>query len=166
MICMKQLTVLVVEDSKPMMEIMVTMLDRFGFGRVLTAMDGEEAFSVFQRYKPDIIITDWHMDGVDGLELAQWIRRNKYSVNRSVPIILMTGFSEHMRITSARDVGVTEILVKPFSAHDLARRIMHVIDVPRDFIESLGFFGPDRRRRPDDGFDGDNRRNIEPESVE
>lgn len=163
---MKQLTVLVVEDSAPMMGIMVTMLDRFGFGKVLTAQDGEQAFSAFQRYKPDIIITDWHMDGVDGLELTQWIRRNKYSVNRSVPIILMTGFSEHVRITSARDIGVTEILVKPFSAYDLARRIMHVIDVPRDFIESLEFFGPDRRRKPIDNFDGDDRRNINPEVVE
>lgn len=160
---MKQLTVLIVEDSRPMMDIMVTMLDRFGFGKILTAEDGEQAFSVFQRYKPDIIITDWHIDGVDGLELTQWIRRNKYSVNRSVPIILMTGFSEHTRIAGARDVGVTEILVKPFSAYDLARRIMHVIDVPRDFIESMGFFGPDRRRRNDDGFGGDNRRNIKPE---
>lgn len=163
---MKELTVLVVEDSKPMMEIMVTMLTRFGFGKVLTAEDGEAAFSIFQRYKPDIIITDWHMDEVDGLELAKWIRRNKYSVNRSVPIILMTGFSEHMRISSARDVGVTEILVKPFTAHDLARRIMHVIDVPRDFIESLGFFGPDRRRKPIDNFDAEDRRNIDAETIE
>lgn len=163
---MKELSVLIVEDSKPMMQIMVTMLDRFGFGKILTAEDGEQAFSAFQRYKPDIIITDWHMDGVDGLELTQWIRRNKYSVNRSIPIILMTGFSEHMRIALARDTGVTEILVKPFSAYDLARRIMHVIDVPRDFIETLGFFGPDRRRKSTDELDGTDRRNRNPEVVE
>lgn len=159
---MKELTVLIVEDSQPMMEIMVTMMDRFGFGKILTAQDGEEGFSIFQRYKPDLIITDWHMDNVDGLEMTTWIRRNKFSVNRAVPVILMTGFSEHMRITSARDVGVTEILMKPFSALDLARRIMHVIDVPRDFIESLGFFGPDRRRRVVE-FDKDDRRVNEPE---
>jgi PleD family two-component response regulator len=162
---MKQLSVLVVEDSRPMMEILVTILDRFGFGKVYTAEDGEQAFSVFQRYKPDLIITDWHMNNVDGLELTKWIRRNKYSVNRSVPIILMTGFSEHFRISHARDTGVTEILSKPFTAQDLARRIMHVIDVPRDFIESNGFFGPDRRRRSDDGFDKQNRRVVNPEEV-
>jgi len=162
---MKELSVLIVEDSKPMLDIMVTMLDRFGFGRVLTAEDGEQAFQTFQRYKPDLIITDWHMENVDGLELVKWIRRNKYSVNRSVPIILMTGFSEHTRIANARDTGVTEILVKPFSAYDLARRIMHIIDVPRDFIESLNFFGPDRRRREIDDFDKDDRRNVKPEAV-
>lgn len=161
---MKDLTVLVAEDSEPMMEVMVTILTRFGFGRIFTALDGEEAFSIFQRYKPDLIITDWHMENVDGLELSQWIRRNKHSVNRSVPIILMTGFTDVGRITNARDTGVTEILVKPFKAEDLARRIMHMIDVPRDFIESLNFFGPDRRRRVNDDF-GDDRRNVEPEVV-
>lgn len=156
---MKELTVLVVEDSEPMMDVMVTILDRFGFGRILTANDGEEAFSAFQRYKPDIIITDWHMENVDGLELCRWIRRNKHSVNRTIPIILMTGFTEHMRITKARDIGVTEILVKPFTAEQLAKRLMHIVDFPRDFIESIGFFGPDRRRRSvgDIGNEGDRR---------
>jgi len=162
---MKELTVLVADDSKPMLEIMVTMLERFGFGRILTATDGEEAFSIFQRYNPDIIITDWHMEEVDGLELCRWIRRNKHSVNRSIPIILMTGFTDIGRITSARDIGITEIMVKPFSALDLAKRIMHVIDVPRDFIESLGFFGPDRRRRRNNDFDGSNRRRVDPEEA-
>lgn len=160
---MKELTVLIVEDSEPMMDIMVTILNRFGFGRILTAQDGEQGFSLFQRYKPDLIITDWHMEPVDGLEMTRWIRRNKYSVNRMIPIILMTGFTEHSRIANARDLGVTEILVKPFKAEDLARRIMHVIDVPRDFIEAQQFFGPDRRRTRKDGYQGADRRNIVPE---
>lgn len=160
---MKELTVLVADDSEPMLEVMVAILNRFGFGRVLTAIDGEQAFSMFQRYKPDLIITDWHMDPVDGLELSRWIRRNKHSVNRSIPIILMTGFSDYTRITNARDKGVTEIIIKPFSAEDLAKRIMHVIDVPRDFIESLGFFGPDRRRRKVESTVADDRRVTEPE---
>ena len=160
---MKELCVLVVEDSPPMLQVLVSILEEFGFGTVLTATDGEQAFQIHQHHRPDIIITDWHMEGVDGLELAHWIRRNKYSVNRSVPIILMTGYTEHTRITNARDKGVTEVIVKPFSALDLARRIMHVIDVPRDFIESLSFFGPDRRRRTKDEFDGNNRRIHNPE---
>lgn len=160
---MKELTVLVVEDSQPMMDVMVTILNRFGFGRILTAQDGEQGFSLFQRYKPDLIITDWHMEPIDGLEMTRWIRRNKYSVNRTIPIILMTGFTEHSRIANARDLGVTEILVKPFKAEELARRLMHVIDVPRDFIETQAFFGPDRRRRKKDEFEGQDRRNISPE---
>ena len=161
---MKELTVLVVEDSEPMMDVLVTILTRFGFGKILTAQDGEQGFSIFQRYKPDLIITDWHMDPVDGIEMTKWIRRNKYSVKRMIPIIMMAGFTEKSRIANARDLGITEILVKPFKAEELARRIMHVIDVPRDFIEAQQFFGPDRRRRKIEGeFDGSNRRGVEPE---
>jgi two-component system chemotaxis response regulator CheY len=163
---MKEISVLVVEDSEAMMDVMVTILTRFGFGRILTAQDGEEGFSIFQRYKPDIIITDWHMDPVDGLELIKWIRRNKYSVRRMVPIILMTGFTEHSRIEAARDMGTTEILVKPFTAEDLAKRIMHMIDVPRDFIETQQFFGPDRRRRRVEDIDGEDRRKLKPEVTQ
>jgi len=154
---LKELTVLVVEDSELMMEVIVGILTKLGFGQILRAPDGEQGFSVFQRMKPDLIITDWHMEPVDGLEMTRWIRRNKYSVKRTIPIILMTGFTEQSRITNARDVGITEILVKPFTANELARRLMHVIDMPRDFIETEMFFGPDRRRRPSE-FDGEDRR--------
>ena len=129
----------------------------------MKAQDGEEAFSLFQQYKPDILITDWHMDH-DGLELTRWIRRNKQSINRMIPIVLMTGFTDLTRITGARDNGVTEIIVKPFNAEDLAKRLMHVIDLPRDFIESMGFFGPDRRRKNAD-YTGKDRRNMDPEEV-
>ncbi len=163
---MKELKVLVVDDCAPMLEVMVSILDRFGFGAIVTASDGEEAFSVFQAEKPDLIITDWHMPNVDGLEFCNWIRRNKHSVNRRIPIILMTGFSERERVAKARDGGVTEILMKPFSAKDLARRIMHVIDVPRDFIESMEFLGPDRRRRSDENYAGSDRRSEAPVNAE
>jgi CheY-like chemotaxis protein len=162
---MKQLTVLVVEDSKPMQAILIKILEDFGFGTVLTAEDGEQAYQIHQHHRPDIIITDWHMEPVDGLELCHWIRRNKHSVNRTVPIILMTGDSGHIKINNARDKGVTEILVKPFNARDLARRLMHVIDMPRDFIEAQEFFGPDRRRHSDDNFEGKNKRLRDPEDV-
>ena len=159
---MKELKVLVIDDCAPMLGMMVSILDRFGFTSIVTARDGEEAFAVFQAEKPDLVITDWHMPNVDGLEFCHWIRRNKHSVNRRVPIILMTGFSERERIGKARDSGVTEVLVKPFTAKDLARRIMYVIDVPRDFIEAMEFLGPDRRRRPDDDYIGGNKRSAEP----
>lgn len=160
---MKELTVLLVEDSDPMMDVMVNILKRFGFEKILTAKDGEEGFLKYQNHKPDFIITDWHMEPVDGVEMIQWIRRSKHSPNRMVPIILMTGYTEHSRITSARDNGTTEILVKPFEAEDLARRIMHIIDKPRDFVETQKFFGPDRRRRKSDVGASKDRRVFNPE---
>ena len=163
---MDKVRILIVEDVEPMRDIIEAILYNFGFKHIYKASDGESGFASFQKYKPDIVIVDWHMEPVDGLEMTRWIRRSKYSVNRSVPIILTTGFSEQFRIANARDSGVTEILLKPFTAEEMARRIMHVIDRPRDFIASNEFFGPDRRRRSADGFDGENRRVIEPELSE
>jgi two-component system chemotaxis response regulator CheY len=160
---MKELTVLLVEDSEPMMDVVVNILKRFGFEHIITATNGEEGFRQYQNHKPDLIITDWHMEPVDGVGMIQWIRRNKHSPNRMVPIILMTGYTEHSRITSARDTGTTEILVKPFEADDLARRIMHIIDKPRDFVETQAFFGPDRRRRKNDVDETKDRRVFNPE---
>lgn len=160
---MKELKVLVVDDCEPMLAVMRSILANFGFESIITASDGEEGFSKFQNEKPDIVITDWHMPIVDGLDLTLWIRRKKFSVNPRVPIILMTGFTERLKIARARDIGVTEVMVKPFKAKDLARRIMHVIDAPRDFIETVEFLGPDRRRRAQDSFSGDDRRTLDPQ---
>ncbi len=163
---MEELRVLIVEDVEPMREVLAGILRRFGFKHIYQAADGEEGFAAFQRYKPDIVIADWHMEPIDGLEMTRWIRRSRYSVNRSVPIILITGFSDHSRIEGARDAGVTEIMLKPFTAEEFAKRLMYVIDRPRDFIASLNFFGPDRRRRPKKGYDGDNRRKLDPEVAD
>ena len=100
------------------------------------------------------------MSPMDGIELTRMIRRHQLSPNRMVPIILITGYSAWPRVEEARDAGVTEFLVKPFTAHDLARRVAHVINKPRDFIETQDFFGPDRRRRnpTDSGYNGPQRR--------
>lgn len=75
-------------------------------------------------------------------------------------MVLITGYSAWSRVEEARDAGVTEFLVKPFTANDLAKRIAHVINKPRDFIETQDFFGPDRRRRSPQaaGYNGPMRR--------
>ena len=101
----------------------------------------------------------WHTEtDLSGLDLVDQIRNSDASPNKMTPIIIMTGYSARPRIESARDTGVTEFLVKPFSASDLARRISHVIKKPRDFIEAEGFFGPDRRRHRDENYPGPHRR--------
>ena len=70
------------------------------------------------------------------------MRTDPASPNRYVPIILMTGFSERRRVMQARDAGVTEFLVKPFTARDLYKRLAQVIERPRQFVRSAEFFGP------------------------
>jgi DNA-binding response OmpR family regulator len=71
---------------------------------------------------------------------------------------MITGHSERARITEARDAGINEILIKPISATQLYQRIKSVIDMPRQFVESDGYFGPDRRRRRYPSYTGPDRR--------
>ncbi|NBX66099.1 MAG: response regulator [Proteobacteria bacterium] len=153
-----KLSVLVVEDSAPMLEVVVNALKLLGVGHVYQARNGESGFQQFIKIRPDIVLTDWEMEPVDGLELIKWIRRDSMSPKRTVPVIIMTGYAASMRVAEARDKGVTEFLVKPFTANELARRIAYVIDSPRDFVETREFFGPDRRRRRSQDYEGPERR--------
>lgn len=141
-----------------MRKLVASVLETMDVGSVYTAESGEEGFEKFRKYNPDIVITDWHMEPMDGIALAKEIRTNMLSPNRMVPIILITGYSAYKRVEDARDAGVTEFLVKPFSANDLAKRIGYVINKPRDFIDAPHYFGPDRRRKADPKYKGPFRR--------
>ena len=150
----KDVTILIVDDNFPMLTLLKAMLTKFGVGTIVTASNGDIAFNKYCKYNPDIVISDWMMDPSDGVDLAREIRVNKSSPNPYVPFILMTGFSEEHRVISARDVGITEFLLKPFSAVDLYKRLVTIIEAPRQFVKSEDFFGPDRRRRRSGDFDG------------
>lgn len=154
----EKLDVLIVEDTAPMRKLLISVLENLGVRNIMSAPDGEKAFEMFQKHNSDIILTDWLMRPMDGMQLTREIRKNPLSPNRMVPIILITGYSAWQRVEEARDSGVTEFLVKPFTANDLARRIVHVINAPRDFIETQDFFGPDRRRRVNPNYRGPFRR--------
>jgi DNA-binding response OmpR family regulator len=156
------ITILVVEDNQPMLEITKTLLTTFGVGTVHGAKDGDAGFAAYCKYKPDIVIADWMMKPVDGISLARRIRNDPASPNHFVPIILMTGFSEMRRVIQARDAGVTEFLVKPFTARDLFKRLTQIIERPRQFVRSEDFFGPDRRRKGTTEYSGPMRRENDP----
>ena len=154
-----RLSTLVIEDTMPMRKLIGSVLDTLGVGTVYFASNGEQGFHTFQENNPDIVLCDWHMEPMSGIEFVMEVRRNPLSRNRMVPIILITGYNAVPRVRQARDSGVTEYLVKPFSAADLSKRIAHVINKPRDFIDNLPeFFGPDRRRTQASSYRGPYRR--------
>lgn len=130
-----------------MLDLVRSILETFGTGRVITAQNGEEAFQKYLDYNPDLIIADWMMKPMDGISLTRKIRQSEHSPNRFVPVLLMTGFSEKRRVEEARDAGVTEFLGKPFNTRDLYSRLAQIIENPRKFVRTESFFGPDRRRR-------------------
>ncbi len=155
---LSQARILIVEDMQPMLTLTTSMLSLFGFANVYGAKSVEEGFRLFCQHNHDIVVTDWLMEPFDGLDLIRMIRHDDASPNRFVPILLMTGYSDQPRVEAARDMGVTEFLVKPYSARDMYARIVQIIEKPRQFVDTGEFFGPDRRRRKNFAFYGRDRR--------
>ncbi len=141
-----------------MLTLTRSLLGIFGFKNIYTAQNGERGFDLFIEKKPDIVLTDWLMEPVNGVELVHKIRNDKRSPDPYVPVILMTGYSHKLRVEEARDNGITEFLVKPFTAKDLFTRISQVIEKPRQFVEAQNFFGPDRRRKRAKDYQGPEKR--------
>lgn len=154
----EKLSILIVEDTLPLRRLMVSVLGTLGVGTIHASETAEHAYRLFQQNNHDIVITDWELPDTSGIDLVQKIRSDRNSPNRTVPVIVMTGYTALPRVSAARDGGATEFLVKPFSAADLARRIAHIINNPRDFVVTKDFFGPDRRRRKSDAHTGPERR--------
>lgn len=152
--CLANIKVLVADDDRRIAHIIRQVLESLGFKHIHIARDGEKALQILQNEPVDMIITDWQMAPMDGMSLVKYLRTAEDSPNRFMPIIMLTGNAEREHVEMARDIGVTEFVVKPFSAKTLCDRIVLLIDNPRSFIMSKKFVGPDRRRRqllPPDG---------------
>jgi CheY-like chemotaxis protein len=139
-----QITFLLVEDSAYMRGILRAMLQGFGARRIYDAEDGASGLEMIDRVSPDILIVDWVMPVLDGLEMVRLIRQPSHPM-AFVPIILVTAHTEKKRILTARNAGVNEVLCKPVSATALYQRISNVVTQPREFIRSEAYFGPKLR---------------------
>ena len=165
---LERLNFLVVDDNKHMRNLVKSILGALGVRTIMEAADGADALKELRHFAADIIILDWNMDPLDGLDLTRMIRQPNDSANPFVPIIMLTGHTEMKRVIEARDSGINEFLAKPVSAKRLYERIKSVIEKPRSFIEVKGmtaYFGPDRRRRPMPGNKGPERRKDEKGAV-
>ena len=152
-----ELNILVVDDAQAMISMIGDLVRCFGFVDIKSASEGQQAFDIVQRNRVDIIICDYLMNGLDGIGLAKQVRTDPTNPKPDIPIIMMTGQADRATIFGARDAGVNEFIVKPFSSIDLYKKLVAVVDNPRTFISVDDFAGPDRRRRGTE-FDGGERR--------
>jgi two-component system, chemotaxis family, chemotaxis protein CheY len=152
------LSVLVVDDNRYMCELIGTLLRTFGITRIYLCEDVKRALNTLRTEQIDIVLTDLSMNPVDGLEFTRMLRRDPDSPAPFVPVLMITGHSDRQKVTSARDAGVNEFLVKPLTARALFDRFVSLIDSPRAFIRAGDYMGPDRRRRRAPGFQGPHRR--------
>ncbi len=154
---LQRLSVLIVDDNQNMRELIRAILQAFGIVNIYDGRDGKHGISKIRDFSIDLVITDWIMEPDDGLALVKWVRTSPDSPDNFLPIIMVTGHTEKARITEARDAGINEFMAKPISAKALYRRLVSVIENPRQFVRTKTYFGPDRRRKVEP-FQGPDRR--------
>ena len=154
---LQRLSVLIVDDNQNMRELIRAILQAFGIVNIYDGRDGEHGITKIRDFSIDLVITDWVMEPQDGLDLIKWVRTSPDCPDNFLPIIMVTGHTEKARIVEARDAGINEFVAKPVSAKSLYRRLVSVIEHPRQFVRTKTYFGPDRRRKVQP-FEGPNRR--------
>lgn len=157
---------LIVDDNNHIRRVIAQILRSLGARTIKEAGDGSEALAILGDWDADIVITNWMMAPLDGIELARTVRTASDSRNPMVPIIMLTAYSEAERVTEARDAGVTEVVVKPVSPSALYKRIEEVILRPRQFVRCETYVGPDRHRRSDENYHGPRRRSHDADQAE
>ncbi|CAL1691114.1 hypothetical protein MMB232_01249 [Brevundimonas subvibrioides] len=110
--------------------------------------------------EPGLIFTERSGARLDGEQLARRIRRSNLACRRA-PIIMMTADATASSIKGARDSGIHEFLRKPFTSADLFKRVENVALKPRDWIEAVGYVGPDRRRFNSGEYAGPQKRTAD-----
>lgn len=153
------LSVLIVDDNDNMRMILRQVLRALGMRKLIEAADGAQGFDMLRTSPADIVITDWEMAPVNGVNFAQLLRTAGDSPNPFVPIIMLTAHSEMFRVHKARDAGVNEYMTKPISARMLYARLVNAVERSRRFVRTPSFTGPCRRRSGRDGrYQGAERR--------
>lgn len=116
--------ILIVDDEQAIREMVSFTLNRSGFD-VLEAADAQEAQTVVADDRPDLVLLDWMMPGVSGLDLARRFKRE--DLTREMPIIMLTARSEEEEKIRGLEVGADDYVTKPFSPRELIARIKAVL---------------------------------------
>jgi DNA-binding response OmpR family regulator len=122
-------TILVVDDEPRIVELARDYLEHAGF-RVITANDGRAALDVARHHRPDLIVLDLGLPGLDGLDVTRELRRDG-----SIPIVMVTARDDELDKVLGLELGADDYLTKPFSPRELVARVKAVLrrtDRPTD----------------------------------
>jgi two-component system chemotaxis response regulator CheY len=134
--------VLVVDDEHYMRKVVRTMLMSIGVQDVHEAPDGTTGLELIRTVKPNVVILDWQMHGLDGPSIVRMIRSPETFPYPDVPIIMLTGHGERSHVIEAVKIGVNEFLLKPVSVKALQDRMTAVLTQPRQIMKEGNYYGP------------------------
>jgi two-component system chemotaxis response regulator CheY len=117
--------VLIVDDYKTMLRIIRNLLKQIGFNNVDEATDGKAALEKMQQRRYGLVISDWNMEPMTGLELLKEVRADDKL--RPTPFIMITAESKTENVIAAKEAGVNNYIVKPFNAATLKTKLTSVL---------------------------------------
>ena len=120
----KSMRVFIVDDYTTMLRILRNLLRQLEINNVEEANDGDSAYLLMQKNPPDLVISDWNMAPVTGLDLLRKVRAD--AKLRHIPFIMVTAESKTENVIAAKQAGVSNYIVKPFNADTLRAKIASV----------------------------------------
>ncbi len=123
----KSLNVLVVEDNANLRKVLINIINKLGFPPALEAEHGQEAWEKVQNEKVGIVLTDWTMPVMDGLELVKKIRGADKPI-RDLPILMITAMDTKDSVIAAGQQGVDAYIIKPFSVQTILQKIEEAVE--------------------------------------
>jgi two-component system chemotaxis response regulator CheY len=121
----KNMNILIVDDYKTMLRIIRNLLRQLDFNNVEEATDGAEALAKLRGGSFGLVISDWNMQPMTGLQLLQEVRADGRLKN--LPFIMVTAESKTENVVAAKQAGVSNYIVKPFNAETLKEKIEKVL---------------------------------------
>lgn len=121
----KNMPILIVDDYKTMLRIVRNLLKQIGFENVDEATDGSAALTKLRDKDYQLIISDWNMEPMTGLQLLKEVRND--SKLQTTPFIMITAESKPDNVIEARKAGVNNYIVKPFNAETLRAKLAAVL---------------------------------------
>ena len=116
--------ILIVEDEAAIQELIIYTLQQAGYETV-SAENAEKAMSIINNALPDLILLDWMLPGMNGIEFARILRRSERT--RLVPIIMLTARTQETDKVAGLEIGADDYITKPFSPRELVARINAVL---------------------------------------
>lgn len=121
----KDMTVLIVDDFATMRRIIRNILRELDFKDIVEAENGTAAVRILESQKVDLVISDWNMPKMTGLELLKWVRANEKA--RDLPFLMVTAEAQKENIVEAIKAGVNNYIVKPFTAAVLSEKLEKIL---------------------------------------
>ncbi|HOO38669.1 MAG TPA: chemotaxis response regulator CheY [Deltaproteobacteria bacterium] len=122
----KSIKILVVDDFSTMRRIVKNILRQLDFNNIVEADDGSTALDILQKEKIDMIVSDWNMPKMTGLELLKAVRAD--DALKDIPFLMVTAEAQQENIIEAVKSGVSNYIVKPFTAETLGQKMNQIFN--------------------------------------